>query len=32
MNSIEYIKIGIVRYDKDYEYNFKVYTKRRWIG
>ena len=28
----EYIKIGIVRYVKDYVYNFKTHCKRRWIG
>ena len=27
-----YIKLGIIRYVKDYEYDFKTYCKRRWIG
>lgn len=32
INPPNYIKIGIVRYVKDYDYTFKVYCKRRWIG
>ena len=32
INPPNYIKIGIVRYVKDYDFTFKVYCKRRWIG
>ena len=27
-----YIKIGIIRYVKDYIFNYKTYCKEKWIG